>query len=116
MKTYYFPNPEFNDSFFGGSDAVCVDHAEALRLASEWDMTETEIMEQLHEATADEISEYGVYDSHRKWYAVMRDSEDNDWGYGSHNLAEAKAMVKKYPEGYIAVIDEDTNTCIDEIH
>lgn len=49
------------------------------------------------------------------WYAVMRDSEDNDWGYGSHDLEEAEAMVKKYPEGYIAVIDEETNTCVDEI-
>ena len=50
------------------------------------------------------------------WYAVMQDSEDTDWGYGSHNLDEAQEMVKKFPEGYIAVIDEDGDpVCVDEI-
>ena len=51
------------------------------------------------------------------WYAVMRDREDNDWGTGSYNLEEAREMVKRYPEGYIAEIDEgdgDPN-CVDEI-
>ena len=28
------------------------------------------------------------------WYAVMADRDDNDWGYGSHDLAEAKQMLK----------------------
>lgn len=63
MKTYYFPNDEFNNDFFGGFDAVCVDIAEVQRIASEWGMSETEIMDRMHEATADEIAEYGVYDS-----------------------------------------------------
>ena len=60
------------------------------------------------------------------WYAVMMDREDNDWGTGSFDLDEAKAMVRAdYPEdGYIAVIDanydEDGNAttdgeCIEEI-
>ena len=51
------------------------------------------------------------------WYAVMRDDEDNDWGTGSYNLEEAKEMVKAYPEGYIAVIDEGDGDpiCVDEI-
>lgn len=50
------------------------------------------------------------------WYAVMTDNEDNDWGYGSHNLKEAEEMVKMYPNGYIAVIAEGSNpVCIDEI-
>lgn len=52
----------------------------------------------------------------RLWYAVMQDNEDNDWGYGSHDLDEAMEMVKKYPEGYIAVIEEGNDPiCIDEI-
>jgi len=54
------------------------------------------------------------------WYAVMKDQNDDDWGTGSYNLAEAKAMARKYPEGYIAVIeigiDEYHTCCIDEIH
>lgn len=28
------------------------------------------------------------------WYAVMQDNEDNDWGYGSHDLDEAKKWLK----------------------
>lgn len=60
------------------------------------------------------------------WYAVLRDRKDNDWGTGSFDLEEAKAMVKQdHPEeGFIAVIDanydEEGNAttdgvCIDEI-
>lgn len=30
------------------------------------------------------------------WYAVMRDTEDTDWGAGSYDLDEAKAMARKY--------------------
>lgn len=39
------------------------------------------------------------------WYAVMIDREDNDWGSGSFDLAEAKTMALRYTDGYIAVID-----------
>ena len=50
------------------------------------------------------------------WYAVMQDNEDNDWGYGSYDPAEAEEMVKAFPDGYIAVIDEDGDpVCVDEI-
>ena len=55
------------------------------------------------------------------WYAAMRDNEDDDWGTGSYDLEEARAMVKHnldiYPDGYVAVIDESTANpvCIDEI-
>lgn len=55
------------------------------------------------------------------WYAVMQDNEDNDWGYGSGDLEEAKAMVAKhkamgYVEAYIAVIDDTADpVCIEEI-
>lgn len=51
------------------------------------------------------------------WYAVMMNNEDDDWGTGSYDLAEAKEMVKEYEEGYIAVIDNSTSNpvCVDEI-
>lgn len=60
------------------------------------------------------------------WYAVLRDREDNDWGTGSFDLEEAKAMVMEdHPEeGFIAVIDanydENGNAttegeCVEEI-
>ena len=55
------------------------------------------------------------------WYAVMKDNEDNDWGYGSHDKAKAEEMVASmkaqgYDEAYIAVIDESSDPiCIEEI-
>lgn len=52
------------------------------------------------------------------WHAVMKDREDNDWGYGSHDLEEAKKMVAPFIEdgGYIAVIEDgDDPICVDEI-
>ena len=54
------------------------------------------------------------------WYAVMMDREDSDWGYGSHDLDEAKAMCKAqkadHPAAYIAVIEEGEDpVCVDEI-
>jgi hypothetical protein len=61
----------------------------------------------------------------KKWYAVMRDNEDTDWGTGSFNKREAAKMVRKMrregdEEAFIAVIDitsDDMNAqvCIDEI-
>ena len=50
------------------------------------------------------------------WYAVMMSNDDTDWGTGSYSLDEAKEMVKNYPDGYIAVIDEGSDPiCIEEI-
>ncbi len=63
MKTYYFPNPEHEDEFFGGFSPVCIDLPEVLRLADEWGVFDAEIMTHVHEATEDEIAKYGVYDS-----------------------------------------------------
>lgn len=61
----------------------------------------------------------GVIMGNKKyWYAVMRDGEDQDWGYGSHDYDEAVSMVQKYiPDGgYIAVIDDDGDpVCVEEI-
>lgn len=50
------------------------------------------------------------------WHAVMKDHDDDDWGYGSYNLIRAKEMCLEYPDGYIAVIQEGIDPiCIDEI-
>lgn len=51
-----------------------------------------------------------------KWYAVEKDREDNDWGYGSYDLEEAKEMLKNFQNGLIAVIEEgDDPICVEEI-
>lgn len=50
----------------------------------------------------------------RTWYAVMENREDNDWGYGSYDLNEAKEMLNQqgWADGYILEIDDETNTAI----
>lgn len=62
MKTYYFPNPEYIDAVFGNQYPTCLDREEVERLSREdggWE----NIWNQMHEASAAEIEEYGVYDS-----------------------------------------------------
>ncbi|MCI6362052.1 hypothetical protein [Intestinimonas butyriciproducens] len=52
------------------------------------------------------------------WYAVMRDRDDIDWGYGSFILDEAKSMALNLGvNAYIATIDVSSNDpiCIEEI-
>lgn len=51
------------------------------------------------------------------WYAVMRDRDDNDWGYGADDLRKAERMALDMgPESYIAVIEDgDDPTCVKEI-
>ena len=63
MKTYYFPNTEHCDGFFGRQDPVCVDLAELCSLADGWEVSFDQLRERVHEATAEEIRKYGVYDS-----------------------------------------------------
>lgn len=48
------------------------------------------------------------------WYAVQKDSTD-EWGNGSFDREEAVKMLKKQGYGLIAVIDEETQTCVEEI-
>lgn len=62
MKTYYFPNDEYIDAIFGSQSPVCLDHEEVDRLSHE-DGGWGKIWDQMHEASAAEIEEYGVYDS-----------------------------------------------------
>lgn len=47
------------------------------------------------------------------WYAVEKDAEDNDWGYGSFDKAEAIEMAKRTESEIIAVIDGDE--CVEEL-
>ena len=60
-----------------------------------------------------------VWEDRSRWYAVMRDRECNDWGTGSFDKDEAIEMAQEqlddYPETYIAVINEETGVCVDEI-
>ena len=62
MKKYYIANDEHRDAIYGAEPGVCIDMAEAERLAREWDMATEELLEQMHEAGPDEISAYGTYE------------------------------------------------------
>ena len=51
-----------------------------------------------------------------RWYAVQENREDVDWGYGSFDFEEAKEMLRSYPDGLIAVIEEGVDpVCVEEI-
>ena len=76
------------------------------------DLTDTDkeyIVGKLEEA-------YLVY---RDWYAVLKDREDADWGYGSYDIDEAFEMAKEFGgEAYIAVIRERKGyaaECVEEL-
>jgi len=62
MKTYYFADDEHIDKIYGDQKPVCIDLAEVKWLANEWDIPPRALLNQMHEATADEIARYGVYD------------------------------------------------------
>lgn len=59
-------------------------------------------------------------ESKKVWYAVMRDNEDTDHGYGSFDLENAIKMANDMrkdgdADAYIAVIDPEDDFCLDEI-
>ena len=62
MKKYYFPDAEYIDLIFGSESPVCLDREEVDRLSREGGEWEN-IWDQVHEATAQEIETYGVYNS-----------------------------------------------------
>ena len=65
MKTYYIANDNYecSNSIYGSETPVCLDMEEVERLSREWGTPIQELLDMMHEADADEISEYGVYDS-----------------------------------------------------
>lgn len=130
MKKYFCKSNAYNMLIFVddnnnaiGFDAATLEEAENMDISGIIDLKTTE--EIAHHCSRENdvfyfdedaweyVEELPIY-----WYAVMKDTEDNDWGFGSFNLEEAKEMVKQYIKdgGYIAVIDEGADpVCIDEI-
>lgn len=59
------------------------------------------------------------------WYAVVYDSEDNDYGTGSFSLSEAKAQARAYrdgafgevyPEAHVVAVDDSDGFALEEIY
>lgn len=58
---------------------------------------------------------------HNVWYAVLSDREDNGHGTGSFQIREAVREARRLrkngcPDAYIAVIDQEDDFCLAEIH
>ncbi len=59
-KTYYVPLDEYFDDFYGGGEIVCVDYAELCELAVGWGLELAELLEQVREATPEDIALFGL--------------------------------------------------------
>ena len=60
MKTYYVPKDGINpDTIYGGEPFTCISEEEIKRLSREWGVN---LMEQMREATQEDIEEFGVYE------------------------------------------------------
>lgn len=61
MKQYWIVTKgQEADDIYGGQYPVCLDTEEVERLSKEWDRNLFDVM---HEATDEEIEQYGKYDS-----------------------------------------------------
>ena len=96
-KIYYIADSEHIDQIYGDLDPVCVTLAEIERLAREWDMTTDELLEQFHEATDEEIEQFGTYDTPAPKYFTA-DREAGNIIAGFKTYAEAKQAVAEYEE------------------
>lgn len=59
-KTYYIARQEYADAFYGSSSIVCVDYEELSNLAIGWGMELSELLDQVNEATSEDIALYGL--------------------------------------------------------
>ena len=61
MAKYYFVNDNVDpDLIFGKEEVCCLNEEEVKRLSKAWD---TDVFQQMHEATEKEMELYGVYNS-----------------------------------------------------
>lgn len=59
-KKYYVADDEYMDAFYGSQYPVCVDRQEIKRLAAAWCVPVKKLLSEVHEASAEEIAEYGI--------------------------------------------------------
>ena len=64
-----------------------------------------------------QLNELGVYAyglDELTWFALQETSDD-PWDNGTHDYEDAVEMLLEQGHGLIAVINEDTNCCVQEI-
>lgn len=109
----------------GKAYEICINHAAELLRGVGAEITDIDLDTIYYVQDEVEKSEQVVlYDEAQKvvpfepvyWYAVMRDDEDTDWGYGSFDYDEALEMLRPYVNGYIVKVEEgDDPVAVDEI-
>lgn len=62
-KTYYFPIDYVEFDIFGQGLPICIDYAECVRLARDYELDLGYFMSEMREATLQEIQTYGTYDA-----------------------------------------------------
>ena len=63
MDTFYIAKPEHEDAVYGSEYPVCLSLCAIAELAAGWEMTTEELLEQMDEATPEQIAEFGTLDN-----------------------------------------------------
>lgn len=62
MDTFYIAKPEYENEIYGSESPVCLSICAVAELAAGWEMTTDELLEQMDEATPEQIAEFGTLD------------------------------------------------------
>ena len=62
MDPFYIAKPEYEDAIYGSEYPVCLSLFAVAQLAAGWEMTTEELLEQMNEATPEQIAEFGTLD------------------------------------------------------
>lgn len=63
MDTFYIAKPGHGDEVYGSEYPVCLSLCAIAELAAGWEMTTEELLEQMDEATPEQIAEFGTLDN-----------------------------------------------------
>ena len=62
MDTFYIAKPGCVDEIYGSEYPVCLSRCAVAQLAAGWEITTEELLEQMDEATPEQIAEFGTLD------------------------------------------------------
>lgn len=62
MDLFYIAKPEYVDAIYGSEYPVCLGLCAIAQLAAGWEMTTAELLDQMDEATPEQIAEFGTLD------------------------------------------------------
>lgn len=62
MDTFYIAKPEYENAVYGSEYPVCLSLCAIAQLAAGWEMAVGELLEQMDEATPEQIAGFGTLD------------------------------------------------------